>query len=107
MRHLDVSLKETSVCILDETGAVLREPKFPAILKNLTRIVRDLAMPLVRTGPEAAPLAQWLFGGMVVTRLPAICIETHHTKAFLKAQINKTDRNDRADARQFDSPCSR
>lgn len=26
--------------------------------------------------------------------LPAICIETRHAKAFLKAQVNKTDRND-------------
>lgn len=26
--------------------------------------------------------------------LPAVCIETRHTKAFLKAQVNKTDRND-------------
>jgi transposase len=26
--------------------------------------------------------------------LPAICIETRHTKAFLKARVNKTDRND-------------
>ena len=26
--------------------------------------------------------------------MPAICIETRHAKAFLKAQVNKTDRND-------------
>ena len=26
--------------------------------------------------------------------LPVICIETRHTKAFLKAQVNKSDRND-------------
>jgi transposase len=26
--------------------------------------------------------------------LPAVCIETRHTKAFLKAQVNKSDRND-------------
>ena len=26
--------------------------------------------------------------------MPAVCIETRHTKAFLKAQVNKSDRND-------------
>ena len=26
--------------------------------------------------------------------LPVVCIETRHTKAFLKAQVNKSDRND-------------
>jgi transposase len=27
-------------------------------------------------------------------RLPVICVETRHMQAVLKAQINKTDRND-------------
>jgi transposase len=31
---------------------------------------------------------------MVEAGLPVVCIETGHTKAFLKAQINKSDRND-------------
>jgi transposase len=26
--------------------------------------------------------------------LPVVCIETRHTKAFLKTQVNKSDRND-------------
>jgi transposase len=26
--------------------------------------------------------------------LPVVCIETRHTRALLKAQVNKTDRND-------------
>ncbi len=43
---------------------------------------------------EAGPLSQWLFSGLVEAGLPAICIETRHAKAFLKAQVNKTDRND-------------
>jgi transposase len=91
---LDVSLKETSVCILDETGAVLRELKVPSHPEDLTRILRDIAIPLVRIGLEAGPLSQWLFSGMVGAGLPVVCIETRHTNAFLKAQINKTDRND-------------
>jgi transposase len=43
---------------------------------------------------EAGPLSQWLFSGLVEAGLPAVCIETRHTKAFLKAQVNKSDRND-------------
>lgn len=39
-------------------------------------------------------MSQWLFGGLAEAGLPAICIETRHTKAFLKAQLNKSDRND-------------
>lgn len=32
--------------------------------------------------------------GLARAGLPAICVETRHVKAFLKAQPNKTDRND-------------
>ena len=49
---------------------------------------------LERIGLEAGPLSQWLFEGLAKAGLPAICIETRHAKAFLKAQVNKTDRND-------------
>lgn len=47
-----------------------------------------------RIGLEAGPLSQWLFEGLARAGLPVICIETRHAKAFLKAQPNKTDRND-------------
>ena len=45
-------------------------------------------------GLEAGPLSQWLFSALAEAGLPAICVETRHTRAVLKAQINKTDRND-------------
>jgi len=91
---LDVSLKETSICIVDETGAAFRELKVPSHREDLIRILGDPALQLVRIGLEAGPLSQWLFSGMMEAGLPTICIETRHTKAFLKAQINKSDRND-------------
>jgi transposase len=47
-----------------------------------------------RIGLEAGPLSQWLFSGLAEAELPVICVETRHMQAVLKAQINKTDRND-------------
>jgi transposase len=43
---------------------------------------------------EAGPLSQWLFSALAESGLPVICVETRHMQAVLKAQINKTDRND-------------
>src|SRR5689334_577269 len=89
---LDVSLKETSVCIVDEAGKICREVKLASHPEDLVRLLDDPALPLVRIGLEAGPLSQWLFSAMAQAGLPAICIETRHTKAFLKAQVNKSDR---------------
>ena len=97
MRHyagLDVSMKETSVCIVDETGAVCREMKVFSHPDDLARALKHPAWRLDRIGLEAGPLSQWLFSGLAEAGLPAICIETRHAKAFLKAQVNKSDRND-------------
>lgn len=91
---LDVSVKETSVCILDETGKICRELKVPSHPEELAEVLQDPSLRLDRIGLEAGPLSQWLFSGLAAAGLPAICIETRHVKAFLKAQVNKTDRND-------------
>ena len=97
MRHyagLDVSVKETSVCIVDEAGNICREMKVASHPQDLVRLLEDPPWRFVRIGLEAGPLSQWLFSGMAQAGLPVICIETRHTKAFLKAQVNKSDRND-------------
>src|SRR3712207_2915256 len=97
MKHyagLDVSLKETSVCILDQTGTICREIKVPSHPEDLLRILQDPAWQLERIGLEAGLLSQWLFNGLAEAGLPVVCIETRHTKAFLKAQVNKSDRSD-------------
>ena len=47
-----------------------------------------------RIGLEAGPLSQWLYSALAEAGLPMICVETRHMRAVLKAQINKTDRND-------------
>src|SRR5215213_1246021 len=97
MKHyagLDVSLKETSICIVDETGSISREMKAPSHPEDLARVLLDPTWRLARIGLEAGPLSQWLFSGLAETGLPVVCIETRHAKAFLKAQVNKSDRND-------------
>jgi transposase len=61
---------------------------------NLARPLADPTWRLARVGLEAGPLPQRLFSGLTQVGLPVVCIETRHTNAFLKAQVNKSDRND-------------
>ena len=91
---LDVSVKETSVCIVDDTGKIVREVKVASEPAALQAVLTNLAYRFKRIGLEAGPLSQWLFSALAEAGLPAICVETRHMRAVLKAQINKTDRND-------------
>jgi len=91
---LDVSVKETSVCVVDDTGRIVREVKLASEPDALLRVLGNPAYRFKRIGLEAGPLSQWLFSALAEAGLPAICVETRHMRAVLKAQINKTDRND-------------
>ena len=91
---LDVSVKETSVCIVDETGKIVREVKVASEPDALLAVLKNPAYRFKRIGLEAGPLSQWLFSSLAEAGLPVICVETRHMRAVLKAQINKTDRND-------------
>src|SRR5881394_2446349 len=91
---LDVSVKDTSVCIVDGAGKIVREVKVASEPDDLLQVLRNPAYGFKRIGLEAGPLSQWLFSALGEADLPVICVETRHMRAVLKAQINKTDRND-------------
>src|ERR1700694_5479422 len=86
--------KKRPYAIVDEAGRICREMKVVSHPEDLLAVLCDPAWRLERVGLEAGPLSQWLFSGLAEAGVPAICIETRHTKAFLKAQVNKSDRND-------------
>jgi transposase len=91
---LDVSVKETSICIVDDTGRIVREVKVASEPEALLAVLKNLAYHFKRIGLEAGPLSQWLYSALAEAGLPVIWVETRHMRAVLKAQINKTDRND-------------
>ena len=91
---LDVSVNETSVCIVDETGRIVREAKVASEPDALLAVLKSGVYHFKRIGLEAGPLSQWLYNALGEADLPVICVETRHMRAVLKAQINKTDRND-------------
>jgi transposase len=91
---LDVSVKETSVCIVDDAGKIVREAKVASELEALLQVLGNSIYRFKRVGLEAGPLSQWLYSVLAEAGLPVICVETRHMRAMLKAQINKTDRND-------------
>src|SRR5438045_4417997 len=92
---LDVSVEETSVCVVDDARKVILEQQVPTEPADIIALLTSLGVPFGRIGIEAGPLSQWLVIALTAADLLVICVETRHMKALLTAQqINKTDRND-------------
>ena len=67
MQHyvgLDVSVKETSVCIVDKAGKVIREVKVATKPAEILAVLTEEALAIERIGLEAGPLSQWLYGAL-------------------------------------------
>jgi transposase len=79
---------------VDDTGRIVREVKDASEPEDLLAVLKNSAYHFKRIGLEAGPLSQWLYSALAEAGLPVICVETRHMRAVLKAQINKTDRND-------------
>src|SRR5262249_44341512 len=91
---LDVSVQETSVCIVDDAGKIVREARVASEPEALLQVLTNTLYRFKRVGLEAGPLSQWLYSSLAEAGLPVICVEARHMRAVLRAQINKTDRND-------------
>ena len=61
---LDVSVKETSVCIVDDTGRIVREVKVASEPEALLAVLTNPTCHFKRIGLEAGPLSQWLFSAL-------------------------------------------
>ena len=84
MQHyvgLDVSVKGTSVCIVDKGGKAIREVKVATEPASVLAVLTEETLAIERIGLEAGPLSQWLYSALVEAGLPVICVETRHMKA--------------------------
>ena len=85
---LDVSLKQTSICVVSRTGSVVREGVVDSDPDAIAAFVRSKAPGAIRVGLETGPTATWLWTELKQLGLPVICIDARHAKAVLKMQIN-------------------
>jgi transposase len=91
---IDVSLEQSSVCVVDATGRIVREAKVASEPEALVRFFGQLGLPVRRIGLEAGPLSQWLHAGLSKAGFEVVLLETRQVKAALSAMVVKTDRKD-------------
>lgn len=91
---LDISMKETHICVLDREGAVVHEAK---TISAPDAIIASLAKPPAcrRIVFETGRMAPMLYHGLRERGLPVVCIESRRAGQALKSLVtHKTDRND-------------
>jgi transposase len=75
---LDVSVKETAICVVDLQGRVVDRAAVESHPAVISQYLLGLGLTFSRVGLEAGPLSPWLYAGLVEAALPAICVETRH-----------------------------
>ena len=88
-----MSVKETSVCVVDAAGRVILEQKVPTEPADIITLLSSLGVSFCRIGIEAGPLSQWLVNALTEAELPVIGVERRPMKALLTAQQINKDRS--------------
>lgn len=95
---LDVSDKQTHICLVDDGGAVLWRGRCASdpevIAKTLAKHTAKLSASLVCAVLETGPLSTFLFHGLRDRDVAVVCVCARHAKKVLSARLNKTDPND-------------
>lgn len=97
MKHyvgLDVSMKKTSLCIVDEQGKIVHESEEKTDPHVLADAITQLNLQIDLVGFESGSLSHYLSRGFQERALPAVCIDSRKMNAILSIRVNKTDKND-------------
>lgn len=91
---LDVSLKTTSICILNETGKRTHEGELDSTPEAISNFLKETGLEIERIGLESGNLTHYLKKGMLKRGYQVAIMESRKMAAILSTIINKTDKND-------------
>jgi transposase len=96
---LDVSMKETFICIVSEEGQKVYESHVYSDPKDIYGELTKSGYELEKVGLESGSLTSYLTKGLQALGCKAICIDARKMAAILSVTVNKTDKNDGAPRR--------
>jgi transposase len=91
---LDVSLRSTNICVIDDDGKRIAEGKTDSEVADIAAFLDEFGGEIVEVGLEAGTLTQYLTYGLQFAGFEVVCMEARQVKAALSAMRNKTDKND-------------
>lgn len=91
---LDVSLKEISICVVDESGKTIARGACPSDPDAVAGWFCNRDLKPRRIVHESGMLSIWLQRGMTRLGLPVTCIDARKAHKALSARLNKSDAAD-------------
>jgi len=88
---LDVSLKETTVCVLDESGGAIWRDRCGSTLEAMSAALTREAPEAERVVLESGTLSPWHWHGFRALGVPVACVDARKAKAVLSARVHKSD----------------
>lgn len=91
---LDVSLKTTFICILNEKGSRLQEGEVDSTPDAIRDFLKKTGLKIEKIGLESGSLTHYLKNGLLKMGYRVTVMESRKMAAILSTIINKTDKND-------------
>jgi transposase len=91
---LDVSLKTTSICILNESGKRVQEGEVDSTPEAIGDFLKKADLEIEQIGLESGNLTHYLKKGLLKMGYRVAIMESRKMAAILATIINKTDKND-------------
>lgn len=91
---LDVSMEETWLCVVDESGSVRLDRAVASDPQAIASALRQADLSGAKLGLEVGALSPWLYHELTALGFAVVCFEARQVSQILKSQRNKTDRQD-------------
>jgi transposase len=73
-----VSLKQTSICVVDQTGLIVRDGGVDSDPEAISVFLKSKAPDAVRIGLETGPTSTWIWTELKQLGQPVVCIDARH-----------------------------
>lgn len=101
---LDISQRKTAICVVNEKGKIVAEGCTLTLPSDIYGWLVEKGIDLTTIRGvclEAGAMSSFIYKGLEALKLPVVCVEAFQAHQFLKAQRNKTDKNDARGLAQF------
>ena len=97
MKHyigLDVSMKRTFICVINEQGKIVHEGSENTDPHLIADYLSKISIEEMTVGFESGSLTPYLITGFKEKAIDAICMDARKLSPILALKVNKTDKND-------------